>query len=173
MSGENQLDELKSRSYWFFWRPRCSERRNDSGDVIVFTFLLETSDLWRITFKMKPNFPFISLRKMILIIFSQNSSFFDVVHEMIELIWKEFWAKLPMWRIHLWLGLGSRYSNSRQIIIKFHTYTSCSIGLMQQSSFQVHDFIMINYYAFGVMRVGLLLHDLGSLSDKYFLINKV
>ena len=66
-------------------------------------------------------------------------------------------------------GLGWGHVNSRQIIIKFHTYTSCRL----QSSFQVHDFIMINYYTFGVMRVGLLLHDLGSLSDKCFLINKV
>ena len=56
---------------------------------------------------------------------------------------------------------------------KTNNYQISHLYIMQQSSFQVHDFIMINYYTFGVMRVGLLLHDLDSLSDKCFLINKV
>ena len=34
---------------------------------------------------------------MILTIFSPNSNFFEFCHELIESIWKEFWAKLPVW----------------------------------------------------------------------------
>ena len=72
---------------------------------MVFTFLFEISDLWRhlaiffIISKIKPNFPFISFsikKWIILTIFSQNCNFFDVLHELIQSIWKEFWAKLPV-----------------------------------------------------------------------------
>ena len=29
---------------------------------------------------------------------SQNCNFFKVLHELIESLWKEFWAKLPVWQ---------------------------------------------------------------------------
>ena len=35
---------------------------------------------------------------VVLTIFSQNSNFFEVQHELIESIWKEFWEKLPVWK---------------------------------------------------------------------------
>ena len=72
---------------------------------MVYTFIFEISDLWRHLaiffniFKIKPNVPFIGFgvkKWIILTIFSQNSSFFEVIHELIESIWKEFWAKLPV-----------------------------------------------------------------------------
>ena len=62
---------------------------------MVFTFLFEISDLWRHLaiffniFKIKPNVPFIgfSVKKwIILTFFSQNSSFFEILHESIESI---------------------------------------------------------------------------------------
>ena len=74
---------------------------------MVFTFLFEISDLWRHLaiffniFKIKPNVPFIGFSVknwIILTILSQNSSFFfELLHELIESIWKEFLAKIPVW----------------------------------------------------------------------------
>ena len=66
---------------------------------MVFTFLFEISDLWRHLaiffniFKIKPNVPFIGfcVKKWIIL-----TSFFEVLHELIESIWKEFWAKIPV-----------------------------------------------------------------------------
>ena len=72
---------------------------------MVFTFLFEISDLWRHLaiffniFKIKANVPFIGFSVknwIILTIFSQNSTFFEVLHELMESIWKEFWAKIPV-----------------------------------------------------------------------------
>ena len=36
-----------SGSYCFFWHPRHPQRRNNSGDILVFRFLFEISDLRR------------------------------------------------------------------------------------------------------------------------------
>ena len=36
-----------SGSYCFFWHPRHPQRSNNSGDILVFRFLIEFSDLWR------------------------------------------------------------------------------------------------------------------------------
>ena len=62
---------------------------------MFFTFLFEISDLWHHLaiffniFKIEPNVPFIgfSVKKLIILtVFSQNSSFFEVLHESIESI---------------------------------------------------------------------------------------
>ena len=74
---------------------------------MAFKLIFEISDLWRhlaifgIISKIKPNVPFIGFGFSvkiwtILIIFRQNSSFYEVQNEMIESIWKEFWPKLPV-----------------------------------------------------------------------------
>ena len=115
---------------------------------MVFTFLFEISDLWHhlvffsIISKIKPNFPFIGFsvkKEATLTFFSQNCNFFEVLHELIESIWKEFWAKVPVC-----IGLTTCFH-------EFYEYESTNIPILlswkrkQISYWSLKDFLFFSF----------------------------
>ena len=120
---------------------------------MVFTFLFEISDFWRhlafffITSKIKPNALFISFsvkKWIILTIFSQNCNFFEVLHELIKSIWKEFWAKIPVW----WsASLSNNWSKVWPLEMSL-LVTICWWGKHFLFSFGAHSVFLSKYFNF-------------------------
>ena len=112
---------------------------------MVFTFLFEISDLWRHLaiffniFKIKPNVPFIGFgvkKWIILTIFSQNSSFFEVIHELTESIWKEFLAKIPVCStqgsLNTGLGASLDWSQLLLLVCVMHKSSYCNFYCLRR-----------------------------------------
>ena len=63
---------------------------------------------------------------MILTISRQNSNFFEVWHELIESIWKEFWAKIPVWYLLIkvleFIGSSKKYGTESQWLFFYKAY---------------------------------------------------
>ena len=84
-----------------------------------------------------PNVPFIGFSVkawIILTIFSQNSSFFEVLHELIESIWKEFWAKIPVLGGKCIKKWGQNVSKNGKFCKKRGKLKKRTLGLNVQSS---------------------------------------
>ena len=89
-----------SGSLCSFWNSSYPKRQNNNRDIMVLYFFPEISDLWCylafffIVSTIKHNFPFVIImlknKGKKITIFSQNCNFFEVLHELVESIWKEF-----------------------------------------------------------------------------------
>ena len=120
-----------------------------------FKFLFEISDLWRhlanffIISKIKPNIPFIGFsakKQIILTIFSQNCNFFEVLHELIESIWKEFWTKIPVWIIPVYI-LSTLIWDSI-LCAEFLHLLDCNVGLPVYTIWlEIHAIIICIFFS--------------------------